>query len=195
MIKLVSNNLIEQRLSEFKALHNADDKLWFSEVCFCILTANSQAKKAIAIQAEIGPEGFLNKTQEEIKDIIFKHKHRFHNNKAKYIFEARKFANIKQILSKFNNSIETREFLVKNIKGLGFKEASHFMRNVGYTDVAIIDRHILRFMHKEGLISSIPKTITKKIYLDYEKILSTFGIEQAKLDLIIWQMMTGEVLK
>ncbi|MCK4265146.1 hypothetical protein KAW80_02185 [Candidatus Babeliales bacterium] len=63
---------------------------------------------------------------------------------------------------------------MKNIKGIGYKEASHFLRNVGYNDVAIIDRHVLRFLKREKLIQEIPKTTTPKKYLAFEKILSGF---------------------
>ena len=90
---------------------------------------------------------------------------------------------------------EARIFLVNEIKGIGYKEASHFLRNVGYSDVAIIDRHILRFMLQEKLISEIPKTISPKKYLEYEKILEQFNIPLDKLDLILWVKMTGKVLK
>jgi N-glycosylase/DNA lyase len=194
-LDLQTNDLINQRLKEFAQLNKADDKAWFSELCFCLLTANSKAKTAIAIQKELGPDGFLNKSQEEISKIIRAYGHRFHNNKAKYIVEARKFANIKQILSQFKTGKEAREFLVKNVKGLGYKEASHFLRNVGYSDVAIIDRHILRFLQQSSLIKEIPKVITKKNYLEFEKILEQFNMPLDELDLIIWQKMTGQVLK
>lgn len=162
----IKNPLIRQRLKEFSELNKADNEVWFSELCFCILTANSKALSAIAIQNEIDIDGFMNKSEDEIRTIIRKHGHRFHNNKAKYIVEARKFSNIKQILTQFQNSQEARDFIVKNIKGLGYKEASHFMRNVGYHDIAIIDRHILRFLFQQKLINEIPKTITKKSILN-----------------------------
>ncbi len=193
-MNLKSNNKIEKRLKEFKHLQQQGNDEWFSELCFCILTANSQALKAIAIQKELHTKGFLHKSQEEISSIIKNHGHRFHNNKAKFIIEARKYKNIKDILSNMSSQ-HARAFLVRNIKGLGYKEASHFLRNVGYDDLAIIDRHILRFLLKENFIRAIPKTITPKKYLDYEKILASFNIQQSKLDLIIWEQMTGQVLK
>lgn len=193
-ISLEIQNLIETRIKEFESVGKLDNDTWFSELCFCILTANSQAKKAIAIQNQLGASGFLNKSQEELSAVIRSHNHRFHNNKAKYIVEARKFAAIKDIL-KNKSGFEAREFLAKNIKGLGYKEASHFLRNVGYKDVAIIDRHILKFMQKYDLLSEVPKTVTPKKYLEFEKILSEFKVEQDKLDLILWYHMTGNVLK
>lgn len=192
--ELKTNPEIEFRLSEFKLLGQKDTEQWFSELCFCILTANSKAMTAINIQNELGAQGFIKTTHQELADIIKKNKHRFHITKAKYIVEARKFINIKEQIQKFSG-LQAREFIVKNIKGLGYKEASHFLRNVGFDDVAIIDRHILRFLHQENLISYIPKSLTKQNYIKFEQILSKFKISQSRLDLIIWQKMTGFVLK
>ncbi len=187
-------NEIEKRLQEFYELNKASTLFWFNELCFCILTANSKAQTAIKIQNALFPDGFLKKTQTEIAYTIKNHGHRFHNTKAKYIVAAREFSGIKEILEKMPD-LQAREFLVNNIKGLGYKEASHFLRNVGYKNVAIIDRHILRFLYQEKFIKQIPKTISKKNYLEFEKILSKFGVPQNKLDLMIWAKMTGKVLK
>lgn len=193
-LKKEEYDLINVRLNEFYVLNKANNKAWFSELCFCILTANSQAQRAIDIQKSISEEGFLNLSEEEIRKIIIAHKHRFHNLKAKYIFEARKFKDIKDILSGLSTK-EAREFIVKNVKGIGYKEASHFLRNVGYKDCAIIDRHIIKFLVQYKLIDNTPKVITPKIYIQLEKILRNFDIEQNKLDLIIWCHITGKVLK
>lgn len=187
-------NKIKIRLQEFQEIKNSNNQKWFNELCFCLLTANSKADTAIKIQIEMTPDGFSKKTQTEIANIIRKHGHRFHNIKARYIFSARNFIALKDILQKMP-SFSAREFLVSNIKGLGYKESSHFLRNVGRNDVAIIDRHILRFLKNSNLISHIPKNLTKKKYLDFEKILKNFNIPQDELDLIIWANMTGKVLK
>lgn len=187
-------DLVNQRITEFENLYKNNNDSWFSELCFCILTANSQAKKAIAIQNELGANGFLTKTQEELAQVIRSHNHRFHNNKAKYIVEARKFKNIKDLLINLTGP-QAREFIVRNIKGLGFKEASHFLRNVGYNSVAIIDRHILRFLFQNHFIDAIPKTVTPKKYIEYENILKNFNMRLDKLDLLIWCHITGTVLK
>jgi len=62
---------------------------------------------------------------------------RFSDSKAKYIVEARDmFSNdgklqLKSRISSFYNPFELREWLVENVKGLGYKEASHFLRNIG----------------------------------------------------------------
>ncbi len=194
MLNLETNSLIEQRLNEFKQLNQLGTNHWFNELCFCILTANSKAETAIRIQQEVGVNGFIDLSQQELARIIKNNKHRFHNNKAKFIVQAREFVAIKNKIKNLSGQ-QAREFIVKNIKGLGYKEASHFLRNVGYDDVAIIDRHILRFMHQQNLISSIPKHITIKFYLECEHILSKFKVKLSRLDLIIWEKMTGKVLK
>lgn len=186
--------LIGSRLKEFKNFKNLGDDAWFSELCFCILTANSQARRAIEIQNFLGVAGFLHLPQEEIAKTIKSFGHRFHNNKAKYIVKARKFHNIKKLISKMNGP-KAREFIVKNIKGLGYKEASHFLRNVGFEDVAIIDRHIIKFLKRNNLIDFETNALRPKQYLFCEEILSKFSKNLAKLDLIIWYSITGVVLK
>lgn len=187
---------IRKRMEEFKKLGRKGDKDWFSELCFCILTANSKADTALAIQHKLGCTGFSITPRRELTEVIRESKHRFHNTKAGYIVEARKFRRIKQILKKEN---DPRRWLVKNIKGLGWKESSHFLRNVGYTDYAILDRHILDLMLADGLIRKKPKTLNEKTYLSLEKKLDALAkklrMPQAELDLYLWFMKTGRVLK
>jgi len=187
-------NTIEIRLLEFQKLGTKGNDAWFSELCFCLLTANSQAQKAIDIQKHLGVKGFLEDTEETIANAIKSFGHRFHNNKAKYIVLARKYKNIKDCLSSLT-SWEAREFIVKNIKGLGYKESSHFLRNVGYEDFAIIDRHIIKFLYKNNFVKEMPITITKKLYLELETILKGYNICLNKLDLMIWCHITGKILK
>ncbi len=190
---------INQKVEYFKSLNKKNNKEWFSELCFCILTANSKAATAINIQNEIGPEGFLDFSKEKISKIIRKNKHRFHNNKAEFIIEARNFSNIKNIVKDKKDVFEAREFIVNNIKGLGYKESSHFLRNVGYFNLAILDRHIIRVLMKNNIIDKIPKCITPKCYLDFEKkffeLSEKIKIKPGILDLYLWYMETGKVLK
>lgn len=185
--------VIDQRIKEFKVLGTQGNKAWFSELCFCLLTANAQAKKAIAIQEAVG-DGFLTLQEHELATLIRTYGHRFHNTKAQYIVLARMHKTIKDTLKNMNSQ-EAREFLVTTIKGLGYKEASHFLRNVGYEDRAIIDRHIIRFLVQYNFIKGMPKSITKSIYFELEELLKKFGIPLNRLDLMIWYHMTGVVLK
>ncbi len=193
---------VDKKLSMFKSFQNKNNKEWFSELCFCILTANSKAKTAIAIQKELSASGFCTLCFADLRGAIKRNKHRFHNNKAKFIVEARKHIDIKDKIEKIaekEGQMAAREWLVKNIKGLGYKESSHFLRNVGYFELAILDRHILNLMKEEGIIDEKPKSLTKNKYLEIEKkflqLASKLRMSCAELDLYMWCMKTGEVLK
>ncbi len=162
------------------------------------MTANFTAEGGIKIQKEINYD-FLTLSKKELEEKLKNMGHRFYRKRAEFIVLARKYKNIKNILSKFNSEFEMREFLVKNIKGLGYKEASHFLRNVGFDNVAIIDRHILNVLCTYGYLKEIPKTLTRKRYLEIEKILKDISkrvnLKLSELDLILWYLKTGKILK
>jgi len=187
---------VNKRLKEFEDLGKKGNDDWFCELCFCILTANSKASTALSIQEELGANGFVSYPQDSLCNCIKRNKHRFHYKKTKYIIEARKHKKIKEILKKEK---EPREWLVKNIKGLGWKESSHFLRNVGYFDYAILDRHIISLMYEHGYIKQKPKNLSKNIYLAIEKqfidLACKLGTTSAELDLYMWYIQTGQVLK
>jgi N-glycosylase/DNA lyase len=193
------NKIIKKKLKEFKSFKNKNSNKWFSELCFCILTANSKAETALKIQKELNSKGFIDNTELSLSKCIQKNKHRFHNNKAKFICEARKFKNIKEKMNSFPNSFSKREWIVENIKGIGLKEASHFLRNTGHFDLAILDRHVINLMLEYKIIKEKPKQLNKKSYFELEKKLEEIAkkleITQAELDLFLWFKKTGKVLK
>ena len=191
-------NIVEQRLNEFSTFKNKPEEEWFSELCFCILTANSRAKTAIRIQETLKGLGFLNLDKEKIAFIIKKNHHRFHNHKAEYICEARKFKYIKNIINKMSEQ-DARKFIVENVKGIGYKEASHFLRNTGAKNLAILDRHIINLMIENKLLERKPKNLNKKNYLEVEEKFNSLAerlkMSSAEIDLYMWYMKTGEILK
>lgn len=190
------NELVESRLAEFSSFSKKSNAEWFSELCFCILAANSKQKTAENIQKSL-KEKLLTISQSDLSDFIKNNKHRFHNNKAKYIIEARSFHPIKSKLN--GNEISNREWLVKNIKGIGMKEASHFLRNTGSQNLAILDRHILRTLQENNIIPEVPKSLTPKLYISIESkftgLAKELNISPAKLDLFIWYLRNGEIAK
>ncbi len=190
--------IIDSRIREFEELGKKDSNEIFKELCFCIITANFSAHGGIKIQNKIG-RGFSSLSPEELSKKLSELGHRFPNARAEFIVEARKYRNnLKEILNSFNDEKTAREWLVKNVKGLGFKEASHFLRNIGYKNVAIIDFHIIDLLAKHKIIE-IPKTITPKKYLEIEEILSRIAkktnINLGELDLYLWYLETGKILK
>ncbi len=185
---------IEERLEEFRELGRKESKEIFKELCFCILTANFNAQRSIKIQELIG-DGFLSLPERELSMRLKKLGHRYPEARASYIVNARRYKDsIKEILlSKGRDG--KREWLVENIKGIGYKEASHFLRNIGMLDYAIIDFHIIDLLEKEGLIER-PKSLTKKRYLLIESILreiaDQLSISLGELDLYLWYIETGK---
>lgn len=194
--KVVS--LVNSRIDLFKKNQKKDNEYWFSELCFCILTANSSASLGIKIKNKIGADGFLNLSLNDLKGILKEEGHRFYNKRAEYIVEARRYKKIKDLLIGYEDKKEAREWLVSNIKGIGYKESSHFLRNVGYMNLAILDRHILRVLNSYNIIESIPKSLTRKSYLGLESILEDISdivrLSLGELDLYLWYMQTGRVL-
>ncbi len=191
-------NVIDSRMMEFEELGKKQSNEIFKELCFCFLTANFSAAGGIKIQKEID-DGFLQLNEEELSKKLSELGHRFPNARAGFIVEARKYKdNIKSILNSFSNRREARQWLVNNVKGLGMKEASHFLRNIGYKDIAIIDFHIVDLLEREGLIEK-PKTLSAKKYLETENLLEKIskktGLNLGELDLYLWYKETGKVLK
>ena len=192
-------NLVARRIKEFKSLGNKDSKELFKELCFCILTANFTAERGMKIQSAIG-EGFLTFSERRLASKLRELGHRFPNTRASYIVEARKHAeDLKRIVhSSFDDVNDLREWLADNVKGLGFKESSHFLRNIGFDNIAIIDFHIIDFLVKFNMIKK-PTTITRKNYLEIEsvlkKIAKAMDVNLAELDLYLWYCETGRVLK
>ena len=94
---------------------------------------------------------------------------------------------------------EVREWLIKNVKGIGYKEASHFLRNIGFKNMAILDRHILKNLRSNSIIKEIPKTLTRNRYLDIEKSFISFSkkldITIDEMDLLFWSAETGKIFK
>ncbi|MBM3309287.1 MAG: hypothetical protein FJY77_03450 [Candidatus Altiarchaeales archaeon] len=91
-----------------------------------------------------------------------------------------------------------RDWFVQSVKGLGLKEASHFLRNIGFKDYAIIDFHIVDLLVEYNLVKR-PKSMNSKSYLSIEdtlrRIACRLDMNLAELDLYLWFMETGKVLK
>ena len=192
------SNTIDKRIDQFSSVSRSGLNEIFKELCFCIMTANCGAKKCIEVQQKID-DGFLTYSEDELKKKFKEFGYRFPNIRANYIIEARDY--LLELENKLNSDLDEKDlrtWIVKVIKGLGFKEASHFLRNIGYRDFAIIDFHIIDLLVKFNIIER-PKTLTKKKYLEIEAILKKLGdklrLDMGKLDLYLWYMETSEVLK
>ncbi len=189
---------IDARLEEFRKLEESGESAVFSELCFCIMTANYSADRGIKIQKELGDK-IEKLPPEKMAKELRRLGHRFPNMRAKFICEARphKTAIHGMLLDKVPDR-KIREWVAGNVKGLGMKEASHFLRNLGKEGCAIIDFHIVDILREHGIIGDY-KTLTKKNYIEIESKLEQMaeklGMGLGELDLYLWYLETGKILK
>lgn len=197
---------IVARLEDFRRVGELSDERLFEELCFCILAVQSKARSADSSVRAIQAADLLWSGRPRRIASVLRHRTRFHNHKAAYIVRARErfFSEGQPLLRKsldgFTDGKETRHWLVREVDGLGLKEASHFLRNIGRgEDLAILDRHIIRNLVRHAVIRRIPTSLTPKRYLDVEARMERFSqevdIPLAALDLLFWSRETGEIFK
>jgi N-glycosylase/DNA lyase len=192
---------ILSRLQDFRRI--APDQ-YFYELAYCLLTPQSSARSAAQVVQELTDRNFQH-TDFDPASILRSPKHyiRFHNAKSRYLLDMKqRFPEIIKILlsRESRNAAEIRSWLVENVKGLGMKEATHFLRNIGRNGgLTILDRHIMRALQNAGVIGQIPESLTRKEYLALENKFIRFsrkiGISVDELDLLFWSLGTGEILK
>ena len=196
---------IDEAIKGYANTINYEEKDYFAEIAFCILTPQSKARNAWSAIEKLKENGLLYTGNEE--DIVeYLNVVRFKNNKAKYLIELRNLMtrngklDSKNILKEIGDVFEKRNWILKNIKGMGLKEAAHVLRNLGYGRyLAILDRHVLKNLMELGVIKEIPKTLTPKIYFEIEEKMKEYSkyvnIPMDALDLVFWSQQAGEVFK
>ncbi|MEX0603037.1 MAG: N-glycosylase/DNA lyase [Bacteroidota bacterium] len=190
---------IHGRLEEFRRVPR---KEYFYELAYCLLTPQSSAIHAERTVEHLHQADFLGRGFDPESLLRTPSQYiRFHRTKARHLLAAREqFPEIARVLSVPASPPDLREWLVQNVKGLGYKEASHFLRNIGRNEgLAILDRHILKNLKKHGVIRSVPSSLTRKRYFAIERRFRNFadriGIPIDELDLLFWSFETGEIRK
>jgi N-glycosylase/DNA lyase len=197
---------IHARLSEFGSIWNeADDEVLWQEMVFCFFTGGCSARMGINSLEAVKPV-LMHGTQPEIADALVGH-HRYPNARSKYVVHSREFLKdqlglkLRAKLESFDCDLARRDWLVreKGIKGLGYKEASHYLRNIGFRGYAILDKHVLNCLAELGIISEVKPPNTRAKYLSVEQKLKqlteSVGIDFDEMDLVLWSMKTGVILK
>ncbi len=197
---------IENQILNFRNIgEQGTDEDILIELIFCLLTPQSSARTCwSAVKILIEEDLVLRGCSDDIKKAISIV--RFKNKKSDYIIEARNLfthngkITIKDTLNKIKTVQQKREWLAKKFKGYGYKEASHFLRNIGLGDgIAILDRHILKNLQQLGVINAIPKNLPNTRYVDIEtKMLELAGrieIPVHHLDFVLWYRQTGYIFK
>jgi N-glycosylase/DNA lyase len=199
---------IRSRLREFRHVWQtaSDARLW-EEMVFCIFTAGASAKMGLRSVEALRPLLQSGAQQEMTRALVAAGAHRFPNARPGYVIVTRDYLRescsmrLRERLLSFRDSIARRDWLAKDprVKGLGYKEASHFLRNVGFKGYGILDMHIVRSLYELNVIDSPKPPTTRGKYLDTEdrmrQFADTSGINFDELDLLLWSMKTGEILK
>ena len=202
--------IIERRLLEFREVfENGSNEDIFYELMFCLFTPASNARQCWDSVCRIRDGRLLMRAKPEDYQKMMNGV-RFHLTKSKRIVKVlEQFSENGEIVLKrriqafFDSGGTVRELrakLVGEIDGFGWKEASHFLRNIGFgEDLAILDRHILRWMVGQGLIERQPESLNRNRYLELEMALEqaakSIGIPIAHIDLAVLLIARGEVFK
>ncbi len=187
-----------------KPVKTPDDERIFEELVFCICTANTSAVMGLkAVDALRGH--LMHASESEMTELLTDASYRYPQKRPVYIVHAREFLreqigfDLKVEIEEHKDHNERREWFVKNIKGLGYKEASHFLRNIGFRGYAILDKHIINSMHEFGVLEKPEPPKNPKKYLEIEQKYKAFakkvGIDMDELDLLLWSRKNGEILK
>jgi N-glycosylase/DNA lyase len=199
---------IKSRLSEFREIgkSGSDDRLW-EELVFCIFTAGASARMGIQSIEAIRPLLQNGRREQMTKALKNAGAHRFPVERPGYIVITRRFLHehcnmrLRETLNNFSDPIARRDWLAQEtrIKGLGFKESSHFLRNIGFKGYGILDKHVMRCLAELKVVETPKPPTTRNRYIETEQKLRVFAsdvcINFDELDLVLWSMKTGEVLK
>ena len=195
----VSCKAIVQRHRDYAAV---PPEQYFYELCYCLMTPQSSAVNAMQVQVKLEAAQFLH-AEVDLVALLSDRAHyiRFHRNKSRWLrMMKEQYHHIHTVICSPLPAEEKRECLTDNVKGLSYKESTHFLRNIGKNEeLAILDRHILKNLRYHGVLSRIPETLTLKRYRLIEKKFQRFaeeiGISLNELDLLFWSRETGSILK
>jgi N-glycosylase/DNA lyase len=199
---------IRARLDQFQEVwrRGSDAQLW-EELVYCIFTAGASARMGFRAVEAIRPLLMDGGREDMTRALKSAGAHRFPVARPGYIVVTRNYLRadcdmaLREKLQSFTDPIVRRDWLAreKQIKGLGYKESSHFLRNIGLLGHAILDKHVMNCLADLKVVETPKPPATRARYLETEERLRSFAreirIDFDELDLVLWSMKTGEVLK
>lgn len=174
--------MVRKTIAQFEG--KKDPAEVFYDLCLCLCVPQTTFKSAAKVLRELISRNFYlesiprDKLREIVKPVRFL-------RKADYLLAAKKdFCYIYGVVITPDSSYSKREALVKNVKGMGMKAASHFLRNMGACNLAIIDTHVLKFLERQP-----PKSKHEYLELerDFQIASAEYGMSAAELDAYIWK--------
>jgi N-glycosylase/DNA lyase len=199
---------IRARLREFHLVWRtaSDARLW-EEMVYCIFTAGASAKMGLRSVEALRPLLATGHQKDMTSALVAAGAHRFPNARPGYVVVTRDYLQasfsmrLRERLKSFRDPLERRDWLATEprIKGLGYKEASHYLRNIGFKGFSILDKHIVRCLAELGVVDSARPPTNRKRYLETEAAMRQFAdnvsIDFDELDLLLWSIKAGEILK
>jgi N-glycosylase/DNA lyase len=192
-----------------------DERLLWWELSSCILSSQVPYSLAIAASDAIDAEDLLHNGYHDF-DVLTQRlvgvlskslnvegrlrTYRFPVARAHHLAATRaaitaEKCSLRELVDSFHDASKARAWFVKHIPGVGPKQASMFLRNVGVSyDLAILDRHVLSYMSMLGIYSSTNLFISSlPQYYRHEAILREHAQELdcplGLLDWAIWIVM------
>lgn len=210
-IREVCCALDEKNEQSFSWTDMQEDELW-CELVACILGSRVRFEVAHSAVERMGRRGLFSKLKRSSRfdkyeqDVVEalseangtgERRYPFFRMRANQIRHAAEHiygrcGTIREFLEDSRDFRDARRRLAAEVSGLGPKQASLFLRNIGYAaHIAILDVHVLTYMNWVGLtrapIRSVP---TVKKYEDLEDAFIerafSFGYAPNRFDLAVW---------
>jgi len=195
--------------------HNQEERSLWHELVACILGSGVPFEHAKAAAAYLDKSGLIRTSAQCRYDIFEKHiatalgepifppytkdgrgrKYRFPRLRANHIRRTAECIygrgdTIAQLLLGHRDQHSARVHLIERAVGIGPKQASLFLRNVGFSDeLAILDVHVLRYMFLVGLLPVCFTTV--QCLRRYEAIESRLHAYAHKLDVTVGSLDTA----
>lgn len=198
----------------------SENKL-LSELVLCILSSQEKYEVALSAMKELQNQNALRvpKNKNEFREIksqikstlqnpieyksnekTYSRRLRFFVKKAQYIIGTIEniYLNdltIREILRQEECIQETRKNIISYSYGLGPKQASMFLRNIGYhSEFAVLDKHVIDYMKLMGLTSVSETSFSnisayQKMEMKLKSYAESFNLNLLHLDLAIWTTM------
>ncbi len=207
---------------KFKNWNKMSEENLFKEMAMCIFSSQLRFEIAEAIAHKLHKKGFFKISKENLnriesyesemiqilsetitlnldgkrKDVLPRFKNRWTKlvaNTVRNIYLSN--LSIKGILLEASCPLDARRLLVKHVSGFGPKQASLYLRRVGYcSDMAVIDTHIIDYLAlsqgvnvKQSSLSSLSFYETTEVV--FKNIAKDFGYPVGAVDLATWITM------
>lgn len=187
----------------------------FYMLLFCLCVPQSKAIKAEEAIDLLREKDYYNSnlTDTQVVDALIT-RVRFHNTKSRRLIEAKEsfstyWTNLQGYFRRYQENTpqysqvkvlrDARQYIIRAINGMGMKLASHFLRNIGMSGLAILDVHVLDGLKKRGVIPDENLTLSRDAYCNLEQKFFGYakqvGLSPDELDLLLWSEKTGYVFK